>query len=108
MVGNKIRIFGVALTTFLSLVVMAGVDGSVSGTVLDKDGVAASQVIVQLLDGSGHVVKEVTTSVTGTYQIFPVTFGEYQISIKAKSSAPYLATVHVSSGGNTQADVNLT
>jgi outer membrane receptor protein involved in Fe transport len=108
MVVNSLLIKSVILVFSLtSSLALAGTDGSVSGVVSDSQDVALGQIEVQLLNTSGNTIKQTTTSVTGEFNFFPVTFGDYQISVKAKGFAPYIASIHVVSGGNTQANAKL-
>ena len=45
--------------------------------VLDPQNAAIPGAQVQLLSPEGRVIKETTTSATGEYQFFPVTFGDF-------------------------------
>lgn len=100
---NSLLVFLLLISSFAN----AGTDGSISGIVKDNLEVALGQTEVQLLGPSGNILNQTTTSVTGEFHFFPVTFGDYQISVKIKGFAPYQSAVHVASGGNTQADVKL-
>jgi len=92
---------------FVASAAWAGVDGSISGTLTDPQGVALSNAVVKLLNTQGGLVKETTTSTTGEFQFFPVVFGDYDLAVESPDFAPYHATVHVASGGNSQADIHL-
>jgi outer membrane receptor protein involved in Fe transport len=85
----------------------AGVDGSISGNVVDSQGIAVGNATVKLVTPQGVLVKEVTTTETGDYLIFPITFGDYQLKLAVPGSAPYQADVHVASGSSTQANIQL-
>src|SRR5947207_2112017 len=63
----------------------SGTEGSITGTVVDPQGIAAAKVKVKLLSLDGKVLKEVETSETGDYQFFPVTFGKYRVSVGSSS-----------------------
>src|ERR1035437_1994637 len=85
----------------------AGVEGSISGTVTDPQGVAVANAPVKVLTSQGAVVKETTSSATGDFQFFPLTFGSYELVVEATEYSPYQSTVYVSSGGTSQVDVHL-
>ncbi len=76
----------------------AGVDGAVSGSVTDAQGVSIPSAQVQLLGTDGKVVKETTSSATGEFQFFPVTFGDYEVKVVAPGLPAYQTSVHVASG----------
>jgi outer membrane cobalamin receptor len=81
----------------------ATVDGALSGTILDGQGVAVPNAHVTLTGGG--VEKDAVSSATGTYQFFPLPFGEYQVSVQAEGFAPYQGQAQVS--GNTSLDIHL-
>ena len=85
----------------------AGTEVSLSGSIVDSEGVSLPNVRVQLLDKNGKIVKETQSSVTGEYSFFPIIFGEYQISAKLAGFQPSLSEVEVASEGNTTADLAL-
>ena len=64
----------------------AGVEGSISGTVTDSQGVVFSNTPIQLKTQEGKVVKEGVSSATGEFQFFPVQFGDYQMSVRSRAS----------------------
>jgi outer membrane receptor protein involved in Fe transport len=82
-------------------------EGTLSGTVYDPQSVAVSNASVKILSIDGRSVKETVSSLTGEYQIFPLTFGDYQLVVEAPGFAAYQIQVHVQSGGTTQEDVHL-
>ena len=101
------RCLVLVMAMLISETVFAGIDGSISGAVLDNQGIAIPNVAIQLQKPDGTVIKEVQSSATGDYSIFPVTLGDYQLSIRVTGFAPYQAIVHVSSDSNTLADIRL-
>ena len=96
----------ILMGTFVSGV-LAGVEGIVTGTVADNAGVAVSNAAVQLLNTEGKAVKSVTTTATGTFEIFPVDFGDYQVQVRMAGFAPYDTEVKVSSGNTSNLDIQL-
>lgn len=90
----------IAAIAFLLLIAVspgrlfATVDGSISGTVSDDNGVAVPNAKVSL-KGNG-VEKEALTGASGDYSFFPLALGEYQVSVEASGFSPYQATVEVS------------
>ncbi len=84
----------------------AGIHGSVSGSVVDRDGVMASGAKVELIDESGKSVAQTQTSITGDYQFFPVQTGNYRISVVSEGQTSF-KDIHVSTGVNTVADARL-
>jgi outer membrane receptor protein involved in Fe transport len=95
------------LSSWVAHTARAGIDGSVSGTVTDPQGIAVSSAKVRVLTPEGALVKEITTSPTGDFQVFPLTFGDYKLSAEVPGFAPYEGMVHVASGGNTEVDIHL-
>ena len=87
--------------------VLASSDGAINGTVLDSQGIAVGGAKVQVLSPDGKLVKEATSSVTGEFQIFPLVFGDYRVTVQNAGSAPYTAQAHVASGGSTQVNIQL-
>ena len=79
-------LISLALTTFalgMAQIAHAGVEGSISGTITDNQGVAVSSAPVQLKSQDGSkVIKEATSSTTGEYQFFPVPFGDYLVTVQ--------------------------
>jgi len=74
--------------------VFAGVEGALSGTVLDDKGIAVPNAKITIT-GNG-IEKDLTSSATGTFRAFPLTIGNYKISVKADGFIAYEDTVAVS------------
>ncbi len=85
----------------------ASVDGTITGSVTDSQGIAIGNAQIKLFSVQGALVKEVTTSTTGEFLIFPVVFGDYQIKVMMPGFAPFQIDVHVASGAATQSDIQL-
>ncbi len=83
----------------------ATVNGALSGTVLDDKGIAVPNAKVTIT-GNG-IEKDLTSSTTGTFQAFPLTIGDYVVSITADGFSPYKTTVTVA-GSNTPLEIRLT
>ena len=95
------------LLVFFSLSVsraLATVEGALSGTVVDDKEVAVANANVTI-KGVG-MEKVVTTTVTGTYQAFPLTYGTYQVNVQVQGFTPFQGQVEIS--GNSTLDVHLT
>jgi hypothetical protein len=86
---------------------IAGIEGSVSGTITDPDGVSLGGAKVKLLTSDGQVAKEMDSSPTGTFSFFPVVFGDYQVTIDSQGFQAYKVSIHVNSGSTTQVDAHL-
>src|SRR4051794_6683667 len=67
----------------------AGVEGSVSGTIVDEAGITVSQAQVKLLDQDGKVISESRSSPTGDFQFFPIPIGDYSVEVKAEGKQAY-------------------
>ncbi len=83
---------------------LATVDGALSGTVLDDKGVAVANAQV-VIRGQG-VEKDLVSSATGTFQAFPLTIGDYEVTVKVEGFSPYQKTVAVS-GNSTSLEIHL-
>lgn len=104
----KIRMKVVFLTlTLLSSLAVAGVESSVTGTVLDDQAVAVSDAKVQLQNLEGKTLKETSTGIDGSYRFFPVNFGTYKIHVVQKDYQDSLNEVSVSSGSTSRMDIHL-
>ena len=102
------RVLAITVLVFcVATIAHAGVDGSISGTVSDSQGIAVSGAQVQVLGGDGKVLKETTSSTTGEYQFFPITFGNYELTVHAPGFSVSQTTVHIASGANSQIDAQL-
>lgn len=95
------------LFIFLSRVVLGGVEGTIRGTVTDRDQVAVGNAVVKVLSSEGKVVKEARSSVTGEFTIFPIDFGDYTIEISAPGQGVYRSSVHVASSGVSEVSAQL-
>ncbi len=92
------------LFSFCASRALATVDGALSGTVLDDKGVAVPNAKVTIT-GNG-IEKDLTSSTTGTFQVFPLTIGDYQVSVQADGFSLYQGTVAVS-GNSSSLEVRL-
>lgn len=102
------RIFSVSVFILMTVLfpglLFATVDGALSGTVLDDQGVAVPNAKVTL-KGNG-IEKDLTSSATGTFQAFPLTIGDYEVTVQAEGFSPYQGTVAVS-GNSSSLEVRL-
>ncbi|PWU10749.1 MAG: hypothetical protein C5B47_01755 [Verrucomicrobia bacterium] len=98
---------GLILVTVFAASAWAGTEGSISGTVTDPQGIAVSNATVKIISAQGVALKEITTSQTGEFQIFPLQFGSYDVIVNLSDFEPYKATVQVGSGGNSQIEIHL-
>jgi outer membrane receptor for ferrienterochelin and colicin len=111
--GNMVRAMlkiievGLFALTFYVSPTWAGIDGSVSGAVTDPQGIAVSGAKIIVLSPQGAVVREAVSSITGEFQIFPLTFGAYNIIIDNPKYAPFRTSVYVSSGGSSEIAIHL-
>jgi len=92
------------ITAFSPGRLWATVDGALSGTVLDAQGVAVPNAKVTIT-GNG-TEKDLISSATGTFQVFPLTIGDYQVTVQAEGFSPYQGTVAVS-GSSSSLEINL-
>ncbi len=83
---------------------LATIYGSLSGTVVDDKGVAVPNAKVTITGNGAE--KDLTSSTTGTFQAFPLTIGDYVVSVTADGFNPYKSTVTVA-GSNTSLEVRL-
>jgi outer membrane receptor protein involved in Fe transport len=98
---------GASILVLLGSSVLASTESSISGSVTDQNGIALPNLQVQLRSPEGKIIKNVQTSSTGTYQVFPVIIGEYEIFVAADGYVPFSTQVSVSSGGNSGVDAHL-
>jgi outer membrane receptor for ferrienterochelin and colicin len=85
----------------------AGVEGGISGTVVDPQGIAVSGATVQVADTTGKVLRSLSATATGDFSAFPLDFGDYQVMVTNPGFAPYAASVHVSSDHSSPLAVRL-
>ena len=85
----------------------SGTEGSISGLVVDGDGVSLPNAKVQLRGPNEKIIKEGKTSTTGTFQFFPIDFGDYIVVIEASGYSPYRTNVQVAAGGNSSVEAQL-
>jgi outer membrane receptor for ferrienterochelin and colicin len=83
------------------------VEGAISGSITDAQGIAIPNVVVQVKNPAGSVVKQVEADPTGNYTVFPLTLGDYSVTVQQGGFAPYSASVHVASGSTTSVDIQL-
>ena len=88
-------------------IAFAGVEGSITGTIVDKQGVAISAATVDLQSLDGKRVHSTSASPTGDFQFFPVIFGDYQVQVQGEGFQSSVTQVHVSSSGVSQINVEL-
>jgi outer membrane cobalamin receptor len=103
--NNKYRRFSVVvsllLITLISGIALAGTDGSISGSVFDEQGIAISQGQIELFNPGGQSIAKILTSTTGDFNLFPVTFGDYNLAVKAPGYNTQNISLHVASGSTT-------
>jgi outer membrane cobalamin receptor len=85
----------------LCVAALAGVEGSISGTVTGQNSAPVANAQVQVPGSSA------TTAADGSYRLFPVTFGDYTLTVKAADFPDYESQVHVASGANSRVDPQL-
>lgn len=103
--------FWLVVVPFLSLVgnlAVAGVDATLTGTVVDTDQVAVEGANVSVIDAHGETVRKVKTSQVGAFTFFPINFGDYTVLVESSAFPAYRTQVHVGSGGTANVDVVLT
>lgn len=102
--------FGLYLTILLShsLPVWAGIEGAVSGTIVDGDGAAVANASVQILSASEQrILGRATSAINGDFRVFPLTVGNYVLKVEVPGFATYTADVQVASSGETRANIRL-
>lgn len=100
------RIASWMLFALSSSLCFAGTDGSISGFVHDSAGNPLSGT-VELQTLEGKKINEVSISSDGTYQFPSVQFGDYQIKAKSSLLESSAEVIHVTSGGNSTADLQV-
>ncbi len=107
---ERFRELGFILFVFLSVCsagARAGTEGSISGTVVGADGVNVSGAKVILLDSEGKQLNETRSSLVGTFQFFPVVFGDYVLAVEAAGYPSQREAVHVANDVATNVSVSL-
>jgi outer membrane cobalamin receptor len=97
----------VGLALLAGLPALAAVEGGITGSVRDAQGVAVSAAKVEIRRPDGRSVRSGSSSLTGEFSFFPVEIGDYEVAVAAPGYAPYRVTVRVASGGNTSVEVRL-
>ena len=92
---------------FLTSPSFALTTGTISGTVLDAEGIAVGNAHVQVTSALGVVLKELETGGAGEYEIYPLEFGDYSVDIQANGYKAVHQAVHLASGGNAVVDARL-
>lgn len=95
------------LSAVFSVKVWATVEGSISGVLTTPEGQKASSVEVQLYGKDGKLIDKKTTTEDGKYRFFPLNLGDYEVRVQNAGFEPAQMQVHVSSGGETQGDLQL-
>lgn len=85
----------------------AGTEGSISGDLIDPQGIAVPGILVKLVNPEGKVIKEALSSITGHYEFFPVTFGKYKMTVQSPEMSANEPWVELTSGANLVVDLNL-
>ena len=86
-----------AWNTWFSALALAGTDGGIRGQLHGPAAKPVAGGVVELLGKDGKVQYKTTSSTTGEFDFFPVTFGEYEILVKAGGLADHRETVGVGS-----------
>jgi outer membrane receptor protein involved in Fe transport len=94
------------ICSILGSLSFAATDGSLSGTVVDGDGVAVANADIKVLKDTA-VFKIATASATGEFSVFPLEFGDYVLSVTAPGFENYQAEFHAASGGSVNLEVKL-
>jgi len=102
--GKHLIVFFLFLITSIA---HASVDGSISGTVEDDKGISRSGVQIKVISSSGQTIKQTTSSATGTFEFFPVDFGDYTLRAEAPDFQSWEQSVHVAAGVNSSVQVKL-
>lgn len=103
------KLFGL-LFIFLSIFdsrAYGGVEGSISGSVRDLQGVSVPQASVQLLNLNGKILNQLLTTVSGTFDFFPVLAGDYHLLIQAPGFQSDQISVSVQTGATSQVEIQL-
>ncbi len=95
------------LANFFSTASVAGTSGSVSGTVLDQDGIAVGGAHVKILSENGSTLFEKTTGAAGDFEAYPLDFGNYTVVTEANDFNPNRFSLHIASGANAELKIQL-
>ena len=96
-----------AWNTWFSALALAGTDGGIRGQLHGPAAKPVAGGVVELLGKDGKVQYKTTSSTTGEFDFFPVTFGEYEILVKAGGLADHRETVRVGSSSITGIEIEL-
>lgn len=106
MLDNRL-ILAPLLAIAISTQAYAGMEGVISGTITDNQGIAIPNVTVRLLTPAGQPVKETRSDATGQYSFFPINFGDYVVKVESTGFQPFSASVHVATGTSAPQDIQL-
>jgi outer membrane cobalamin receptor len=95
------------LCILLAAPAWAGVEGGVSGAVTGPQGIAIPGALVQVSAEDGRLLKSVSTTADGSYSIFPLDFGDYQVAAQAPGFEPFSGTLRIASGNTSQLAIGL-
>ena len=90
-----------------SSLAMAGIEGSISGSVTDAQGIAVPAAVVELQSMDGKHLETAKSSTTGEFQFFSVIFGDYQVKVNSAGFLLNTTIVHVASSNDSQVKVGL-
>src|SRR3712207_1359737 len=105
---KKVVYFLLVFSVFhMPLFSKASIEGSISGSVTDSEGISIPQQTVRLISLSDSSIRETQTSGVGSFEFFPVTLGDYEISVERPDSEPFVSKVHLDSGAVLKVDIAL-
>jgi hypothetical protein len=97
--------------SFLSLMAVAAFaqsGGTITGTVLDVDGVAVANAPVQVTNKTTNAVVKTATSSAGAYNLAQLPAGTYDLSVAPLGFNPYVRqNINVAAAGTMRVDVQL-
>ncbi len=105
-----VKIFGAFIYFFLtvSLAYSQVQKGQISGTVLDQQGLAVTNVSVDVVNRDTSVKKETKTDDSGHYSVTELPAGRYQVVVQAEGFAPFTSTdITLATDQATVSDVKL-
>ena len=83
--------------------------GSLSGTITDTTGAVIPGARIRLYSQDRSVTRNATTAADGSYSVFALASGTWQVQVSAPHFRPYQnAAVQIAVGRNTRIDVRLT